>query len=387
MNLYKCIYLLLNILFVLSTASCSTVEEAAGIEKPVPISRLRFLGEYVVPYNKVYKNTVIGGLSGIDYDTKRDVYYLISDDRSAKNPARFYTAKIHLNAKGIDSVEFTGVTTLLQPDGKAYPNSGEDPFHTPDPEAIRYNPKKDELLWSSEGERIVRKEGSVLADPAVITMNREGKFIDSFPLPVQMHMYGTEKGVRQNAGFEGITFADNYQTLYVSTEEPIYEDGYRAGLVDSSAWIRIIKYDAATHTPVAQYAYKIEPVAYPAVTANGFKINGISDILSVGHNQLLVTERSFSTGRLSCTIRLFLANLEHAADIASVSSLKSNPPSRPASKKLLLNMDKPGIFIDNIEGATFGPVLPNGHRTLLFVADNNFSFLQRTQFLLFEVLP
>lgn len=49
-------------------------------------------------------------------------------------------------------------------------------------------------------------------------------------------------------------------------------------------------------------------------------------------------------------------------------------------------MDDLGIYIDNVEGVTFGPVLPNGHKTLLFVADNNFNPLEKTQFLLFEVI-
>ncbi len=48
-------------------------------------------------------------------------------------------------------------------------------------------------------------------------------------------------------------------------------------------------------------------------------------------------------------------------------------------------MDDLGRYVDNIEGITFGPTLPNGHRTLIFVADNNFSPLQKTQLLLFEV--
>ena len=78
------------------------------------ISQLKFLGEYDVPNAKQFKETTIGGLSGIDHDEKRDVYYLISDDRSAINPARFYTAKIYVKESGIDSVEFIDVRSLLQ---------------------------------------------------------------------------------------------------------------------------------------------------------------------------------------------------------------------------------------------------------------------------------
>jgi hypothetical protein len=50
-------------------------------------------------------------------------------------------------------------------------------------------------------------------------------------------------------------------------------------------------------------------------------------------------------------------------------------------------MDNLGIYIDNIEGVTFGPNLPNGHKTLVFVSDNNFNPLEQTQLLLFEVIP
>jgi hypothetical protein len=48
-------------------------------------------------------------------------------------------------------------------------------------------------------------------------------------------------------------------------------------------------------------------------------------------------------------------------------------------------MDDLGIFIDNIEGVTFGPKLANGKQSLLFVSDNNFSDKQKTQVLFFEV--
>jgi hypothetical protein len=60
---------------------------------------------------------------------------------------------------------------------------------------------------------------------------------------------------------------------------------------------------------------------------------------------------------------------------------------KTAPKRLLLNMDDLGIAIDNVEGITFGPMLPNGHRSLIFVSDNNFNDKQKTQFFLFEVLP
>jgi hypothetical protein len=50
-------------------------------------------------------------------------------------------------------------------------------------------------------------------------------------------------------------------------------------------------------------------------------------------------------------------------------------------------MDALGMYVDNVEGMTFGPDLPSGHKTLVLVADNNFSALEKTQFFVFEIIP
>lgn len=347
-------------------------------------SQLKFLGEYDVSFNQSFQGTTIGGLSGIDYDSKHNIYYVICDDRSAINPARFYTAKIFLNDKKIDSVQFVSVKNLLQPNGNIYPDSKQDPFHTPDPEAMRYNAKTGQLVWSSEGERIVKNNYLILEDPSVNIISTDGKYNDSFVLPSNLHMQQTQNGPRQNGVFEGLSFAENFKTLFVSIEEPLFEDGPRAGLKDSSAWIRILKYNAKTKKPEAQFAYQIDPVAYPANPPGAFKINGVPDILAINDHQLLVIERSFSTGRNPSTIKVYLAELNGATNVLNTKSLVTGEFTA-VSKKLLLNMDELGIYIDNIEGVTFGPKLSSGRQSLIFVSDNNFSKEQTTQFLLFEV--
>jgi len=374
-----------TLLVCLVLLSCHSSKKITG-NTTDSISQLKFLSEDTVANAQQFNGTTIGGLSGIDYDAKRDVYYIISDDRSDRSPARFYTAKVHITENKIDTVEFVDVKSLKQKDGTVYPNSTQDRYHTPDPEALRYNPARDEFVWSSEGERIVKPGMIVLEDPSIIAIDRNGNYKDSFALPANMHMHTTENGPRQNSVFEGVAFTGDDKYLFVSVEEPIYEDGPRAD-VNRSAWTRIIKFDTKTRMPVAQYAYPLEPVAHPAKPPESFKINGIPDILWVGENKLIVVERSFSTGTDPCTIRVFLADLKGATNIADVNSLQSRSAENPVTKKLLLNMDDLGRYIDNIEGVTFGPVLPNGHRTLMFVSDNNFMSKQKTQFLLFEVIP
>jgi hypothetical protein len=169
----------------------------------------------------------------------------------------------------------------------------------------------------------------------------------------------------------------------VNVEEPLLQDG-PAATVDSGGITRIIKFNIPAKKAVAEYAYKIDAVAHPPFPAGSFKINGIPDILSIDSNHLLVIERSYSTGHLSCTIKVFLADISSAQNIIGVDSLKGRRV-KLITKTLLLNMDDLGIFIDNIEGVTFGPSLGNGKRSLVFIADNNFNPLEKTQLLLFEI--
>ena len=382
--MYHFLFRLLSfITVVLISFSCTTTKRI--IQVSANISGLKYLGGYEIPFNFKYKNTTAGGLSGIDYDAMSDIYYLISDDRNDHSPVRFYTAKIFFTQGGIDSFIFIDVINILQPDGNIYPDRSRNRFKNPDPEAIRYNPVSKQLVWSSEGERVVKTNDTVLVDPAVFIINANGSCIDSFALPANLKMEAIENGPRRNGALEGMTFAGNYKTLFVNTEEPLYEDGPSADLADNNAFIRIFKFDVAGKTNTAQYSYKLDPVAFAAIPSTGLKVNGVSDILSIGNNKLLVIERSFSTGRIQNTIKLFIADLKGATDIRSI-TLKNNQSFIPVKKTLLLNMDDLGIHTDNIEGVTFGPLLPNGHKTLLFIADNNFNELQKAQVLLFEVL-
>lgn len=311
---------------------------------------------------------------------------MISDDPSTKGSARFYTAKIAINEKGIDSIQIIGVTALLNPQGIFFADITKDRFHSADVEAMRYDATRDELIWSSEGQRFIRDGKQELQDPVIIIMNRNGHYKDSFALPENMHIQAEEKGPRHNGVFEGISFDENYSHVYVSVEEPIYEDGPRAGGGDSTAWIRILKYNRKLKHSVAQYAYQIDPIPYPANPPGAYKVNGVSDILLLASDKFIVVERGYSTGRIPSDIRVYLADAKDAEDISSA-SLQSNPVKNPITKKLLLDMNNLNRHIDNIEGVTFGPTLSNGHRSLIFVADDNFAKHQKSQFILFEVLP
>lgn len=345
--------------------------------------QLKFLNEYVIPFGLKFENTTIGGLSGIDYDSSSQLYASICDDRSDINPARYYTYQVQLKNDMIDTVIFRKVHSLRNAHNELFPSFKTDQKHSVDPEALRFY-GNDKIIWSDEGLRQIVANDTVLINPRVFMADRNGNFIDTFQLPYQFRMSSGESGPRNNGGFEGLTISPDKKFAWVSTEEPLISDGPRAGTGDSSGIVRIIKFDINTRKEVAQYAYRIDPVAYPVTPPSAFKVNGISDILYFDNNHLLVVERSFSTGRLSCTIKVYLVDISNAKDISSIDSLKNiEVPVLP--KSLLLNMDSLGMFIDNIEGVSFGPRLSNGKQSLIFIADNNFNFFERSQLLLFEL--
>lgn len=346
---------------------------------------IRLIDVYTIPYDFRFKETTVGGLSGIDYDAGTHSFYTISDDRSDRQPARYYRFSVSYTEKKIDTVIFLEAVSLLQPNGKTYPSVKENPLLAPDPEAIRYHPKTKELVWTSEGERWVTAKDSILQDPAIHFITTTGKHIRTLELPAGLRMQKTENGPRRNGVLEGACFSGDYKQLFVSLEEPRHEDGPQAALISVDGWVRMYVFNTADGKNTAQYAYKTDPVAHAPDPPGSFMVNGIPDILYAGNDKLLVMERSFSTGRQACTIKLFEVDLRTAEDIKEIPSLTRQPPQKPLQKKLLLNLDELGIYTDNVEGMSFGPTMPNGKKTLWMIADNNFSPVEKTQLFLFEV--
>ena len=94
----------------------------------------------------------------------------------------------------------------------------------------------------------------------------------------------------------------------------------------------------------------------------------------------------------SNTIRLYRVDTRGATDVSGWPSIKGRDVV-PVSRTLLLDLstlthdDGSTLALDNIEGISWGHTLANGHRTLVLVADNNFSATQVTQFIALEVSP
>ncbi|MFV8268367.1 esterase-like activity of phytase family protein [Flavobacterium sp. GT2N3] len=373
--------LLFLILIQTILLSCSNLKQTTR-NKTAP--SLKLISSIEIPFNKTFQKTKVGGLSGIDYDAKNDLYYLISDDRSVFNDSRFYTVKIRLFDSKVEGIDFQSVSVLKNENGKVYGNWNTTPTTSADPEDIRFNPTTNTLVWSSEGARVITADKEVLQNPFVNFMDLKGDFLGNITFPENLAMQKLEKGPRNNGTLEGITFDKKYKNIYTNIEEPLFDDGNQAN-TSKGGLIRLYQFNAKTKKNTAQYGYQLEPIAREPSPKGAFGVNGVSAILYYGKNQLLVVERSYSTGTQACTVKVFLCDLKKATNVKNHASLQ-NQKLELASKKLILNMDDLGIFIDNIEGLTFGPKLANGNPSIIFVSDNNFSDQQRTQVLMFEVV-
>jgi hypothetical protein len=371
----------------------------AGCGDDAPAERtiggLRLIGQQVLPRRMEYASTVVGGLSGADYDAANDRYLLLSDDRTttdSPNPPRMYTAKLTFDANSFTAVTFESTFPMKQPGGAVYPKV-PDPA-VADPESVRIDPVSGNYVWVSEGDRALTAVPPRVIDPFLRELTPDGSHVRSYEVPAMFKMSATDAGPRGNAVFEGLTFTPDTKALAVITEGPLFQDG-PAPSVAAGARSRLTMFDRASGSAIAQYAYPISAVQRDPVPAGSFTVNGPSEILAVSNTRFLVLERSFSVGVIGNQLRLYEIDVSKATNVLDVASLTAaTAPVTPVSKRLVLNFetlkDELG-GIANLECLTFGPTLANGHASLVIVADDNFptadSLTDRNQFLVFEVLP
>jgi 3-phytase len=348
---------------------------------------LRFLGELDIPDQSIQvEDTTVGGLSGLTYDARRNVYYVISDDRGDFQPPRFYTARIDVGLDGVRDVQFLGVTFL---DSDA-DTPGIQPYdlNETDPEEILLLPD-DTLLVSSERDRNGRPwirhfalDGSLLGELPLPDLFLPASSPDAQGRPVQ------NRGVRNNLGFEGVTLAPEDGALYIINEEALAQDGPistpSAGTIDR---LQRFAFDGTTVSPIAQYAYRTEKIFATPIPPTEFADNGVSALLWVRNvlpqYDFLSMERSFVTG-VGNDVSIYGVRIADSPDISGTPSLAAYR-GRSVDKALLVNMAALGITADNLEGLALGPRLPDGQQSLLVISDDNFSDTQTNQFLLFEI--
>ncbi|MGZ8814602.1 MAG: esterase-like activity of phytase family protein, partial [Mycobacterium sp.] len=342
---------------------------------------LDYLGQIDFPASYLFDDTTVGGLSAITYDPDRQVYYIISDDRSAKNPARFYTVQITLRDNRLIGIEWLDTTPLLDRSDAPFPPLSPDatpPVIPPDPEGIAFDERRQQLHWSSEGERIVKDPNRpLLLDPWVRVAGLDGAFRGQYALPPVLSMSQQDTGPRTNEGLEGLTLAPSGNFLFAGMEDPGFNDG-GVPTAEDGALTRVTRFDVSTGTATAQYAYPLDPITAP----NG-EANGLSDLVALDDDSFLAIERSHGTHNVA---RIYRASIAEADNILDRPSLADAPPTA-MTKSLVADLSTmPQVQnLDNVEGITLGPKLPDGRQVVVLVTDDNFSAEQMTQFYAFAL--
>lgn len=361
--------LLTPISLIFSSCGVSKINKSATIQ-------LRFLDEYVIPDNTTYEGTLVGGLSGIDYDG--EFYYVIVDVPS--NP-RIYKFSIPISEEKIDTVTIEGMTTFQK-------NTDFIKNNVFDSESILKDPKTGNFIVSGEG-NISRSKV-----PSIIELDTTGTYVAHYELP-SYFAANRPNGLINNGVFEGLSRSIDGNGIWVSTELPMRSDGPKPTLFRTKSPVRLTYYDKNSKKAEKQFSYLLAPIK--KVPFLPFMVNGASDVLAISDTKFIFIERAFSAGHgmHGNTIRLFEADAAQATNTLEMPNLKGKIKKKvkPMQKKLIFDFKsvKKRLTeneIDNIEGITFGPTLENGNKTLLLIADDNFSSYgkQLNQVILMEII-
>jgi hypothetical protein len=252
------------------------------------------------------------------------------------------------------------------------------PVIPPDPEGIAFDEGRQQLYWSSEGERIVRDPAHpLLLDPWVRIAGLDGAFRAQFELPSVLTMSAQDTGPRTNMTLEGLTLTPSGRYVFAGMEDPGYNDG-NLPTPDAGALTRITRFDVETGKPSAQYAYPLDPIPAP----NG-EANGLSDLVALDDEDFMVIERSHATHNVA---RIYRASIAGADNVLGRPSLV-DAPATPMTKDLVADLSTmPEVHnLDNVEGITLGPKLSGGRQSVVLVTNDKFSPTQITQFYAFAL--
>lgn len=354
----------LYLFIVLSFLSCKKVSNI----------QLKFVDEHVIQDSISFKNTIIGGVSGIDFHNNQ--YYMVVDD--ARNP-RVLVGDIEIDDDKITKVNFKKIIKLNDTTVQFYKENALDL----------------ESVFVDDFEQInLVSEGKIYKgkNPSVFTIDKNGNFIEQLQVPEYFNANSKAKP-KHNGVFEGSTKSFNNKGFWVAMEAPIKADGEEPTFHKTQSPIRITYFDYQSKKATKQFAYQLEKIDKPA--KGNINLNGVTAILEYAENQFFVIERIYQSGygALGNTVRVFKATINDAStNTLNIQSLKE-AGYIPLKKELLFDFDSvrnqlTDKVVDNIEGITFGPKLSNGNQSLILVSDDNFQIYgkQLNQFILLEIV-
>jgi hypothetical protein len=340
---------------------------------------LEFVDQYEIPKEE-FQDTVVGGLSAIAYNREQDLFYVLSDDRGKRSPARFYTFKLKVQQSNqqiqIASFKPEKVTILLDENGKQYLTDKIDP------EGLALSPRNT-IFISSEGNP-TKNILPFIAEYEPAT----GKKLSDLPLPPRYLVNEKSQGIQENLSFEPLTInrtglpQDPFR-VFTATESALRQDQSPSSDPEERVRSRFLHYvvnPVGKPIIVAEHLYLLDSAPVETIS------NGLTELLALPtEGYFLSLERTY--GFTGAGAKIFQVVIGNATDTTKIESLKGNIAQiQPLRKKLLFNLQDLGIYLDNFEGMTIGPRLPDGSKSLLLISDDNFNDEQIIQLFLFRLI-
>ncbi|MFP4133532.1 MAG: esterase-like activity of phytase family protein [Halothece sp.] len=374
--------LLISFLLLISLTACNSASQAQtqAQERIFPDLSVEFLDGYELP-KQTFKDTPVGGLSGITYNPNQGIFYTVSDDRSQYAPARFYTLDINFNNTEIEEAIIKDVTFLKTEDKEFFAEG------TIDAEGITFAPRNTVFI-SSEGNTnqsinpFIRRFDIATGNPTE-TLRLPKRFL------LSENSEDEPRGVRNNFGFESLTInpsgvsspnSDSFR-VFSATESSLAQDQLPKDS-DQLTRVRFLHYvvnPIGQALPIAEHLYLLdEPPA-------GTMVQGLTELLAIQpEGYFLSLERTY--GLEGYGGKLFLVAVGDATDTSGVASFNADLGDlQPLRKKLLFDFSELDFDIYNLEGLAIGPRLADGSQSLLVISDDNFREKEPTQLLLFRL--
>lgn len=281
------------------------------------------------------KHPDFGGFSGIEYDFVAHKWYIISDGRPPLRTS--YVYQFSSTISGFPN--WTKPDTIFAFDGLE------------GAESISITADRKNWIIASEGDD---DEKMATGDIHIADFNNR-KVVSSHSIITRYPA---------NRGLESVA-SDNNNTIWTISEWPSFED---------KDFIRVRGFKLGDDTLSAQFYYPIDiasclqPEQKPGVSLG----NGVSEMVMENDSIFWVVERCFDGRRTQIKL-----NRMRFPDVS-----QTNEAARPAKVELLNSVELNSLMEtlpDNIEGAVFGPTLPDGSKSICLIADDNFSRFKNGQ--------
>ncbi len=218
--------------------------------------------------------------------------------------------------------------------------------------------------------------------PRVIELDRQGRWRRDVAPPSKF-----SEAIR-NKSFESLSLTPDRAVLYTTSETALPRDERAAG-TGIGPHVRIVRLHLASGE-LSEHAYATDVV----VTGGGDY--GISDLVAISTNELLVLERGWTKG-VGNTCRIYRVSVEDSTAICQgVESLEATGPvlrkqlfvdleALPATNCPPAKQHQVTPLMENYEGITIGPRLPDGRASLILVSDDNGRPVQTSRILILAV--